>query len=161
MSLATSDLCDEHGDAVRIVASVPVFRDFGGKQCFVGPIATVRVHEDNILVHEMLKQPGNGRVLVVDGGGSLNCALIGDQVVELADRNGWVGMVVNGAIRDAWALGVINFGIKALAACPRKPGKTGAGESNVPVTFGGVTFTPGEWLAADADGIIVAVVPLG
>jgi len=159
MGLSLSDLCDEHGDAVRIVASH--FRDFGGRLSFAGVIATVKVHEDNILVHEMVKQPGRGRVLVIDGGGSLQCALIGDQVVSLAHLNGWVGVVVNGAIRDAGALGLINFGVKALATCPCKPGKSGGGESEIPVTFGGVTFTPGEWLAADQDGIIVSTEPLG
>lgn len=158
MIIQTSDLCDEYGDQVRVAD--PVFQDFGGRTSFAGVIATVKVFEDNILVHQMLKQPGNGRVLVIDGGGSLHCALIGDQVISLAHQNGWVGVVINGAVRDAETLAVIKLGVKALAACPRKPGKTGAGESEIPVTFAGVTFTPGEWLAADRDGVIVSHQPL-
>jgi regulator of ribonuclease activity A len=159
MSLATAYLCDAHGDAVRLVASL--FRDFGGRRRFAGSITTVKAHEDNVLVRAALEQPGGGRVLVIDGGGSLRCALLGDQLAALAHENGWVGIVVNGASRDAEAVGTIDIGVKALATCPRKSAKKGWGERDVPVTFGGVTFAPGEWLAADADGIVVAAGPLG
>jgi regulator of ribonuclease activity A len=159
MSPATSDLCDAHGDALQVVA--PLFRDFGGRRRFAGPIATVKVREDNVLVRAALEQPGAGRVLVVDGGGSLACALLGDQIAVLAYTNGWAGLVINGAVRDVEAVSAIDIGLKALAACPRKSGKKGAGERDVPVTFAGVTFVPGAWLAADADGIVVAAAPLG
>jgi regulator of ribonuclease activity A len=158
MSLATTDLCDLHGDAVRVVA--PLFRDFGARRDFAGFIVTVGVYEDNVLVRAALEQPGNGRVLIVDGGGSLRCALLGDQMISLAHRNGWAGIIVNGAVRDVEALGAIPIGVKALAPCPRKSGKQGQGERDVPVSFGGITFTPGEWLSADADGIVVAATAL-
>ena len=159
MTPATTDLCDAHGEAVCVVA--PLFRDFGGRRSFAGTIVTVKVHEDNVLVRAALEQAGGGRVLVVDGGGSLRVALLGDQIAELAQRNGWAGVVVHGAIRDADAVGAIDIGMKALATCPRKSAKNGWGERDVPVTFGGVTFAPGQWLAADTDGIVVASGPLG
>lgn len=159
MSLATTDLCDAHGDAVLVVA--PLFRDFGARRNFAGVIATVKVHEDNVLVRAVLEEPGLGRVLVVDGGGSLRCALVGDLLVACAHRSGWAGIVVNGAIRDSEAIATFDVGVKALATCPRKSTKHGWGERDVPVTFGGVTFVPGAWLAADADGIVVAATALG
>jgi regulator of ribonuclease activity A len=158
MSHATTDLCDMYGDTIRVVA--PLFHDFGGRRSFAGSITTVKVHEDNVLVRAALEQAGHGRVLVIDGGGSLRCALMGDVIATLAHQNGWVGVVINGAIRDVEALGAIEIGVKALAACPRKSAKHGWGERDVPVTFGGVTFAPGEWLAADADGLVVAYTPL-
>lgn len=158
MGLATTDLCDAHGDSVRVVA--PLFRDFGARRSFAGVVTTVKVYEDNVLVRAALEQAGNGRVLVIDGGGSLRCALLGDQIAALAQTNGWEGIVMNAAIRDAEALAAIDIGMKALATCPCKSAKHGWGEHDVPVTFGGVTFSPGEWLAADADGIVVAATPL-
>ncbi len=154
MSFATTDLCDAHGDSLRVVA--PLFRDFGGRRSFAGLITTVKVHEDNVLVRAALGEPGKGRVLVVDGGGSLRVALLGDQIANLARDHGWEGIVIHGAIRDVEALGGVDVGVKALAACPRKSAKNGWGERDVKVTFGGVTFAPGEWLAADADGVVVA-----
>jgi regulator of ribonuclease activity A len=159
MTPATSDLCDAHGDAVRVVA--PLFRDYGGSRRFAGVISTVKVHEDNALVRAALEQAGGGRVLVIDGGGSLRTALLGDQLASLAHDNGWAGVIVHGCIRDAEAVGAVAIGVKALATHPRKSGKKGWGERDVPVAFGGVTFTPGEWLAADPDGIVVAAKPLG
>ena len=158
MNFATTDLCDAHGDRVRVVA--PLLRDFGARRQFAGVIATVQVYEDNVLVRAALAEPGDGRVLVVDGGGSLRCALLGDQIAALALANGWAGVIINGAIRDTDALGAIEIVIKALAPCPRKSAKHGVGERDLPVTFGGVTFAPSEWLAADADGIVVAATPL-
>jgi regulator of ribonuclease activity A len=159
MSQATTDLCDEHGDAVRVVA--PLFRDFGGRLRFSGKIVTVKVHEDNVLVRAALDEPGEGRVLVVDGGGSQRCALLGDMLAALGHKNGWAGIVVFGSIRDSEAIRAIDIGVKALGTHPRKSAKKGFGERDVPVTFGGVTLSPGEWLAADADGIVVAAGPLG
>jgi len=154
MTHATTDLCDAHGDAVRVVA--PIFRDFGGAERFGGRVATLKVHEDNVLVRRALEEPGEGRVLVIDGGGSLRVALLGDQLAALGAGNGWAGVVVHGAVRDSAALATMAFGVKALGVHPRKSAKNGWGERDVPVTFGGVTFSPGEWLYADADGIVVA-----
>lgn len=159
MIFATTDLCDAHGSAIRVVD--PVFRDFGARRSFAGIIHTVAVYEDNVLVRAMLEQAGHGQVLVIDGGASVGCALLGDQIATLAHRNGWEGVIVNGAIRDIEALAAIDMGVKARAACPRRSAKHGRGERDVPVTFGGVTFTPDEWLAADADGIVVAAIPPG
>jgi regulator of ribonuclease activity A len=158
MPPATTDLCDAHGDVLRVVA--PLFHEFGARRRFAGVIRTVKVYEDNVLVRATLEQAGQGCVLVIDGGASLRCALLGDQIATLAHANGWEGIILNAAVRDVEALGAIDIGIKALAACPRKSAKHGWGERDVPVAFGGVTFTPREWLAADADGIVVAAAPL-
>ena len=154
MPPATADLCDAHGDAVRVVA--PIFRSFGKVRAFAGGIVTVKVPEDNVMVRAALEQPGHGRVLVVDGGGSLRCALVGEQIAMLAAQHGWSGLVIHGCVRDVEAIGAVDVGIQALASHPRRSAKKGWGERDVPVTFGGVTFTPGEWLCADADGIVVA-----
>lgn len=151
---ATTDLCDAHPNDVRIVD--PVFRDFGGNRAFSGPIATLQLFEDNSLVRESLEQPGNGRVLVVDGGGSLRCALVGGNLAQLAEKNGWSGIVVYGAVRDTRELAAAKVGIKALAPHPKKSNKRGLGDRDVVVTFAGVTFKPGEYLYADEDGIVVA-----
>jgi regulator of ribonuclease activity A len=159
MPPATTDLCDAHGDAVRVVT--PMLRSYGGAVRFGGPISTVKVHEDNTLVRRAFEEPGAGRVLVIDGGGSLRVALLGDQLASLAAGNGWAGVVVHGAIRDSEAVGKIALGVVALATNPRKSAKKGWGERDVPVHFGGVTFAPGEWLYADADGIVVAATALG
>jgi len=152
-SPATSDLCDAYGDRVRVVA---LLRDFGARKSFCGTVVTLKVFEDNALVRAALEEPGHGKVLVVDAGGSLRCALIGDQMAALAQQNGWEGIVLFGCIRDSEAVAGIDVGLKALATCPRRSLKNGGGERDVPVSFGGVTFAPGEWLAADADGIVVA-----
>ncbi len=153
-SPATTDLSDEHPDLVRHAA--PVFRDFGGRLAFSGPIATLRVFEDNAMVRKAVEGPGDGRVLVIDGGGSLRCALFGGNLAALAAENGWAGVVVHGCIRDTGELAAAAIGVKALAAHPKRSARTGAGEADIAVTFAGVTFTPGEWLYADGDGIIVA-----
>ena len=154
MPFATSDLCDEFASEVRVAE--PVFRDWGGTASFGGAIETVRVMEDNALVRETLEMPGRGRVLVVDGGGSLRTALVGGNLAALAHRNGWVGLVINGCIRDASEIAATPVGVKALNAIPRKSGKAGAGERGVPVTFAGITFAPGAHLWADRDGVVVA-----
>ncbi len=153
MNFTTPDLYDAHEKDVRVAE--PLLRDYGGAASFHGPIATVRVYEDNSLVRAALEEPGAGRVLVVDGGGSLRCALVGDQLAVLARRNGCAGLIVHGCIRDSAAIGAINIGVKALNTNPRKSVKRGAGERNVPVTFAGVTFTPGEHVYADADGVLL------
>lgn len=154
MPFATTDLCDEFGGEVSVAE--PLFRDWGGAASFAGPIETLRVFEDNALVRQTLEGPGQGRVLVVDGGGSLRTALVGGKLAALAHRNGWAGLVVHGCIRDAAEIAATPIGVKALSAIPRKSSKAGAGERGVPVTFAGVTFFPGAHLYADGDGIVVA-----
>ena len=154
MTKATADLYDAHGEALRVAA--PLFRDFGGASSFEGPIATCKVFEDNSLVRAALEEPGRGRVLVVDGGGSLRCALVGDMLGALGQKNGWAGIVVYGCVRDSDALGEIPIGIKAIATNPRKSVKKGEGERDVLVRFADVAFKPGDYLYADRDGIVVA-----
>lgn len=154
MTFSTPDLCDQHGDGVRVAE--PVFRDFGGVRRFSGPVETLRVFEDNALVRSVLEEEGGGRVLVVDGGGSVRTALLGGNLAALAARNGWSGIVVFGAVRDVAELAAARVGIKALAACPRKSGKAGAGQRGLPVSFAGLTVAPGDYLWADEDGVIVS-----
>ena len=158
MSFATTDLCDAHEGKVRIAA--PVFRSYGGKSAFHGHIATLKLFEDNGLVRKILDTPGEGRVLVIDGGGSLRCALLGDQLAALAVQNGWAGVIVWGCIRDSTAIGKMDLGVLALATHPQKTVKKSLGDAGVTVSFAGIDFNPGEWLYADADGVIVAAAPL-
>jgi regulator of ribonuclease activity A len=150
---ATADLVDEHGDALQ--SCDLQFRQFGGRSWFSGRIVTVSCHQDNALLKSVLAEPGEGRVLVVDGGGSLHTALMGDLIAALAVRSGWSGAIINGAVRDVATLRTLELGIKALGSNPRKSTKTGAGNRDVPVSFGGVTFTPGDTLYSDDDGIVV------
>jgi regulator of ribonuclease activity A len=154
MAIATADLCDEFGAEVHVAE--PLYRDWGGSIAFAGPVETLRVFEDNALVRQVLASPGRGRVLVVDGGGSLRSALVGGNLAALAHQNGWAGLLVHGCIRDTDEIRGVPLGVKALHAVPRKSGKTGAGQQGVPVTFAGVTFTRGCHLYADRDGIVVA-----
>ncbi|HIW67171.1 MAG TPA: ribonuclease E activity regulator RraA [Candidatus Dietzia merdigallinarum] len=149
----TADLVDEIGEDVRSCDTQ--FRDLGGRTEFFGPVSTVRCFQDNALLKSVLGEPGEGRVLVIDGGGSVHTALVGDIIAELGRSNGWAGVVVNGAIRDSAVVGGMNFGCKALGTNPRKSTKTGAGERDVTVSFGGVDFAPGDMLYADTDGIVV------
>lgn len=158
MTRPLADLCDDHDD---LAVAEPVFRDYGGAEAFHGPIATVVAPEDNSLVRAALEEPGAGRVLVVDGGGSTRCALVGDVLAALARDNGWAGILVHGCIRDSAAIREIAVGLKALATCPRKSLKRGKGERDVAVTFAGRTFAPGAWLYADADGVAVSPTELG
>jgi regulator of ribonuclease activity A len=150
--VTTSDLFDAHPGAASCETQ---FRQFGGRRSFSGPVATVRCLEDNVLLRAAVSDPGEGRVLVVDGGGSFRCALLGDNIAEIAVANGWSGLIVNGCVRDVAALAELTIGIKALGTNPRPSGKAGAGETGVPVTFGGVEFSPGALLYADDDGVIV------
>ncbi|WP_126444408.1 ribonuclease E activity regulator RraA [Sulfuricystis multivorans] len=154
MQYATSDLCDAHEGKVRVAA--PIFRSFGGRKAFHGQIATLKLFEDNGLVRQALETPGAERVLVIDGGGSLRCALLGDQLAALAVKNGWAGVVVWGCIRDSAAIAAMDLGVLALATHPQKTVKKNLGEAGVPVCFAGIEFRPGDWLYADADGLIVA-----
>jgi regulator of ribonuclease activity A len=151
--IPTAELCDRYGD--RIAVAQPIFRDFGGRSAFYGVIETVRVLEDNALVRSVLESSGQGRVLVVDGGGSRRRALVGGRLAALAAAQGWNGIVVNGCVRDVSEIAAEAIGVKALAACPMPSTKSGAGERNVPVSFAGVTFAPGHLLWGDADGIVV------
>ncbi len=154
MEGTTADLFDQHGDVLQ--SCDLQFRQFGGRSRFSGRIRTVRCHQDNVLIRQVLSEPGDGQVLVVDGGGSLHTSLVGDVVAGLAQGNGWAGLVVNGAVRDVVELAGLDIGIKALGSNPRKSAKEGAGETDVPVTFGGARFEPGAHLYSDEDGIVVA-----
>lgn len=158
MTQATTDISDALGDAARVAA--PIFSDYGGRKGFSGQIATVKCFEDNTLVRQALEEAGEGRVLVVDGGGSTNCALLGDMLASLALRNGWAGIVVNGCIRDSAEIASIDIGVKALATHPRKSRKQGLGDREVRVDFAGIEFKPGEHLYADADGVVVTAEPV-
>jgi regulator of ribonuclease activity A len=149
--VTTADLLDEHPDANVCLIQ---FRSFG-ERAFSGAIATIRCFEDNVLVRGRLAERGDGRVLVVDGGASMRCALVGDNLATLARDNGWAGIVLNACVRDSLALDELAFGVKAIGTNPRPSAKDGGGEIDVPVMFGDVTFTPGASLHADADGVVV------
>jgi regulator of ribonuclease activity A len=156
-TFATCDLCDahqrDHSGALRVLPSV--WREFGAAASFSGSVATVQCFEDNSLVREALESPGAGRVLVVDGGGSRRTALLGGKLGALAVQNGWAGVVIDGCVRDVAELAPCPIGIRALAACPMPPAKRGTGVRDVPVRLQGVWVRPGDWLAADGDGIVV------
>jgi regulator of ribonuclease activity A len=155
---STTDLSDAHPEAQ---VCDPVFHDFGGRAAFQGAIATLKVFEDNALVRSTLETPGAGRVLVVDGGGSLRCALVGGLLGKLAVDNGWAGVVVFGCVRDVGELAACAVGIKALAVHPRKSEKgLHTGHAERVVRFAGVAFRPGAWLYADADGVVVSETPI-
>lgn len=153
MAMATADLYDEHGEQLQSMAAQ--FQSLGGHAGFNGPIRTVRCHEDNALVKSVLSTPGEGAVLVVDGGGSLETALMGDMIARSAVDNGWAGVIINGAIRDRVEISGLPLGVKALGSNPRKSAKTGAGEQDIEVSFYGVTFRPGATVYCDEDGILV------
>lgn len=149
---STADILDAHPVEARVCELV--FHQFGGVSAFSGPISTVRCHEDNVVLKRHLGEPGEGRVLVIDGGGSRRVALLGDMVAGLAAGNGWAGLIVNGCVRDSVALRAHDVGIQALGTNPRPSGKAGAGEIDVTVEFGGVTFEPGAMLYSDDDGVV-------
>ena len=154
MELKTTDLCDKYPDAVRVAE--PGFSDFGGASFFSGSIHTIKCHEDNSLVRKALETDGDGKVLVVDGGGSMRCALLGDMLGDLAIKNKWQGIIVYGCVRDSAALELLPLGIKALDTIPLKSNKRNEGQENIAVHFAGVSFMPGEYVYCDADGIIVS-----
>jgi regulator of ribonuclease activity A len=158
LSKPTADLCDEFEAEVQVLR--PGFQDFGGEPSFAGIVTTLRVHEDNALVRATLSDPGQDRVLVIDGSGSLSSALVGGNLAKLAEQNRWSGIVVAGAVRDVAELRTCRVGLRALASNPRKSRKAGVGTRDAPVEIGGVNISPGVWIAADADGIIVASRPL-
>ena len=157
MTFSTADLLDVDE---ALVSCELQFKSYGSTPRFFGTVRTIRCEHDNALVRRVLSQPGNGAVLVIDGGGSLHSALVGDVLAGNAVENGWSGIVVNGAIRDSAAIGQLELGVKALGTNPRRSSKTGAGEIDVPVVFGGAVFTPGHYLYSDEDGIVLSPVAL-
>lgn len=154
MKIQTADLCDTHEGKLRVVS--PMFRSYGGRAAFGGQIATLKVFEDNSLVRTALESPGDGRVLVIDGGASMRCALVGDQLALLGVKNGWAGVIVYGCIRDSRAIGAMELGVFALGTHPQKSIKKGVGDADIPVTFGGVKFVSGSFVYADEDGVVVS-----
>lgn len=151
---STADLFDDHANL--LVSCTLQFRDLGGVEAFAGPIRTLKVEDDNLDVHEMLAEPGGGSVLVVDNGGSLRVAMIGDRMAARARDNGWSGLVIYGAVRDVNALRDVEVGIRALGANPARASKRGGGTRDETVEFGGTFFRTGEWLYCDSDGVVVA-----
>lgn len=151
---ATADLWDANEREASVLA-VPL-ASIGARPRFHGPVSTVQVFEDNVLVRAAVSEPGGGRVLVVDGGGSRRCALVGDKLAGLAAKNGWAGLVVHGCVRDAAVIASIDIGVRALGTTPVRSAKLGAGKRDVPVRFGGVLIRPGHHLYADEDGILLA-----
>lgn len=150
----TADLYDAYGE--RCQSCQTQFRQYGGRTVFSGKIQTVECLNDNVLVRQILGQHSEGDVLVVDGAAYLGGALVGDMIARLGMENGWAGLIIHGAIRDANAIGALDFGVKAIGTNPKKSGKNGVGRLNVPVSFGKVTFTPGHWIYSDDDGILVS-----
>jgi regulator of ribonuclease activity A len=159
MGFSTCDLCDANENLIAdgaLAVLPPVFRSLGKRAAFAGQAATLKVFEDNVLVRAALETAGAGRVLVVDGGGSLRCALVGGNLGKLAEKNGWAGIVVNGCVRDADELDACDVGIRALALHPQRSVRKGVGDRDIAVTIAGVTVRPGDWVYADADGVLVA-----
>jgi regulator of ribonuclease activity A len=152
--MMTTDLSDAHEGALQYLA--PGYQDFGGRVRFHGPAKTLLTFEDNTKVRAAVETPGEGRVLVVDGGGSMNCALFGGNLAKLAADNGWSGILIHGCVRDQAELKAEAVGIKALASHPKKSQKNDGGTYDVPLTFGGVTVQPGDWLYADEDGVVIS-----
>ena len=159
MTFTTADLYDKYGDDLKV--ALPIFKDYGAKRIFHGPISTVKAHEDNNLVRTALEEPGEGRILIVDGDESLRCAMLGDMLAKLGMENGWSGIIVFGCIRDADVIATIDIGVKALNTNPRKSLKQGLGDRDISVSFAGITFNVGEYVYADTDGIIVSEKKIG
>lgn len=164
MSFATTDLCDKYEQDIhagKIHVLPPVFLHFGQMKQFKGQIVTVKAFEDNTVIKAILEnEEGAGKVLVVDGGASLRCSLVGGNIAKAAAENGWAGIVVNGAVRDVGELEPLNIGIRALALCPLRSLRKGAGEREIDIKVQGVTISNLDWLYADADGIVVSPVEL-
>lgn len=154
MAYSVPDICDDFIEEISVLE--PLFTDFGGKVKFSGEIATIKCFEDNSLVRDAVRSPGQGRVLVVDGGGSLRHALLGDLLAAAAAENGWQGLLINGCVRDVEILETIDLGVKALNSHPVKTDKRGEGQRDINVSFAGVTIRPGHYFYADANGIVVA-----
>ena len=155
---STPDLCDQYPELVRVVE--PMLSNFGGREQFCGQITTIKCFEDNSLVKQLVGTSGEGRVIVVDAGGSLRRACLGDMLAEQAASNGWAGLIIYGCIRDVDQIRATDIGVQALDVHPMKTDKKGVGELNIPVTFGGVTFAPKDYVYADNNGIILSAQPL-
>lgn len=158
MSFLTTDLYDANEGRVAVVE--PMFRAYGGRARFAGQVVTLKVYEDNTRVREVLAEPGQGKILVVDGGGSKRCALLGDQIAELAVKNGWEGVVIYGCIRDSMAINALDIGVRALDTNPKKTVKRNEGQRDLVLAFGAVEFVPGHWLYVDEDGLLLSATPL-
>ncbi|MCW4151754.1 ribonuclease E activity regulator RraA [Halomonas sp. 18H] len=158
--IITPDICDEYPE---VAVLDPMLLNVGGIEAFGGPVRTVKCFEDNSLVKQAIDEPGEGAILVVDAGGSTRCAMLGDMLAEKAAGNGWAGVIMYGCVRDVDELAETELGIQALAAHPRKSEKRGEGQRDIPVTFGGVTISPGQWLYADNNGVVISErqLPLG
>jgi regulator of ribonuclease activity A len=159
MTFATCDICDAQENRLAdgtLAVLPPVFKAFGRQSQFSGPAVTLKVFEDNSLVRSTLETPGHGRVLVVDGGASLRCALVGGMLAVLAEKNGWAGIIVNGCVRDVEEIDACNIGVRALAIHPQRSARKGVGDSNLQVMIAGVAMRPGDTIYADADGVLVA-----
>jgi len=159
MTFATTDICDDNPGLLedgRLAVLPPVFRHYGLHTKFCGPAVTLKVFEDNVLVRATLETPGNGSVLVVDGGGSVRRALVGGQLAVLAQNNGWAGIIVNGCVRDTDEINTCSVGVRALGAHPQRSARKGEGERNLRVDIAGVPVSPGNWIYADNDGVLVA-----
>ena len=154
MKFVLPDLCDQYGDSLRVLS--PMLKNFGGNNCFHGKISTIKCHEDNSFVADAVREEGDGSVLVVDGGGSLRCALLGDNLAAIAASNSWAGIIVFGCVRDVVALKDISLGIQAIAPHPMKSVKRQVGLRDVEVSFGGVSFIPGQYVYADDNGVLVS-----
>lgn len=154
----TPDLCDAYPDSISVVE--PLFQSFGGRNNFGGEIFTVKCFEDNSRVKEQCSEPGKGKVMVVDGGGSLRVSLLGDLLGAKAVENGWEGLIIFGAVRDIDVLATLDLGVKAVAPIPCKSNRQGVGETQIPITFGGVEFQPGDFVYADNNGVVVSPDPL-
>lgn len=154
MTFKTADLCDDFSDNLQVVT--PMFQSFGAHKRFSGTTQTVKIFEDNVLVREMLSEKVDNDVLVIDGGGSLRCALLGDMLAEMGYKNGWSGVVIYGCIRDSSDINSMPIGVPAIQTNPLKSITKGWGDKNIPVTFAGATFNPSEYLYADQDGIVLS-----
>lgn len=157
--VTTAEVCDANPQLIvsgELRALQPIFQIYGRRQVFCGPVVTLKVFEDNVLVREFLEEKGNGRVLVVDGGASQRCAILGGNPVVQAQNNGWAGIIVNGCVRDVDEINGCDIGVRALASHPMKASKKGIGEKHVPVMIGGTRIFDGEWIYADTDGILVS-----
>lgn len=153
--IKTADLCDEYINQLKVAMPIGLI-NYGGVKAFHGEIVTIKCLDNNPLVRRTLSENGKGKVLVIDGEASKNCALTGDNIAQLAFENEWSGIIINGCIRDSEAIGKIRIGVKALYTNPIKSGKQEVGEINIPITFANVTFHPGEYLYSDEDGIVIS-----
>jgi RraA family protein len=159
LPLATAEACDANAALIMngdLRALQPIFQIYGRRQIFAGPVVTLKIFEDNVLLREFLEEKGHGRVLVVDAVGSTRCAVLGGNLAQLAQNNGWAGVVVNGCIRDVDEINGCDVGVRALSSHPIKSNKKGVGEKHAPVTFAGTRICDGEWLYADSDGILIS-----